>query len=47
MRNLLRILSGYELYFYQGFHAIGIFHGGNVEEPALRAALVRGFGEPH
>jgi shikimate dehydrogenase len=42
----LRILSGYELYFYQGFHAIGIFHERTVEEPALRAALVREFGEP-
>jgi shikimate dehydrogenase len=35
----LKVLSGYELYFYQGFHAIGIFHGTNVEEAVLRDAL--------
>lgn len=35
----LRILSGYELYFYQGLHAISIFHGIDVEEAQLRALL--------
>jgi shikimate dehydrogenase len=35
----LRILSGYELYFYQGFHAISLFHGRDVDEAALRRAL--------
>ena len=35
----LRILSGYELYFYQGLHAISIFHGIDMDEPTLRAAL--------
>jgi shikimate dehydrogenase len=35
----LRILSGYELYFYQGFHAIGIFHGTSPDEAVLREAL--------
>ncbi|TPE49591.1 shikimate dehydrogenase family protein [Amaricoccus solimangrovi] len=35
----LKILSGYELYFYQGLHAISIFHGIEVEEARLRALL--------
>jgi shikimate dehydrogenase len=35
----LRILSGYELYFYQGFHAIEIFHGVSLDESVLRYAL--------
>ncbi len=35
----LRILSGYELYFYQGLHAIEIFHGVGVDEAVLRHAL--------
>jgi shikimate dehydrogenase len=35
----LRIISGYELYFYQGLHAIEIFHGVGVDEAALRHAL--------
>ncbi len=35
----LKILSGYELYFYQGLHAISIFHGMDVDEAKLRALL--------
>lgn len=35
----LAILSGYELYFYQGLHAISIFHGVAMDEATLRAAL--------
>ena len=35
----LKILSGYELYFYQGLHAISIFHGVTVDEAKLRALL--------
>ena len=35
----LAILSGYELYFYQGLHAISIFHGVDMDEATLRAAL--------
>jgi shikimate dehydrogenase len=35
----LKILSGYELYFYQGLHAIILFQGCEVEEAVLRQAL--------
>lgn len=35
----LRILSGYELYFFQGLHAINLFQGRGVEEDVLRKAL--------
>jgi len=35
----LKVLSGYELYFYQGLHAITIFHGVDMDEATLRAAL--------
>jgi shikimate dehydrogenase len=35
----VKVLSGYELYFYQGFHAISIFHGVSLDEAVLRAAL--------
>lgn len=35
----LRILSGYELYFFQGLHAISLFQGRGVEEDVLRQAL--------
>lgn len=35
----LRIITGYELYFYQGFHAIEIFHGVSLDEAVLRDAL--------
>ncbi|WP_118135076.1 shikimate dehydrogenase [Oceanicella sp. SM1341] len=38
----LAILSGYELFFYQGLHAVEIFHGRPVDEAALRAALKEG-----
>jgi shikimate dehydrogenase len=36
----LRVLSGYELYFYQGLHAIGIFHGVDLDEAVLRRSLM-------
>lgn len=35
----LKILSGYELYFYQGLHAISIFHGVDMNETVLRDIL--------
>lgn len=35
----LKVLSGYELYFYQGLHAISIFHGVDVSEESLRDLL--------
>lgn len=35
----LTIVSGWELYFYQGLHAVSIFHGRPVEEEPLRRAL--------
>lgn len=35
----LRVLSGWELYFYQGLHAVELFHGRPIEEGALRRAL--------
>jgi shikimate dehydrogenase len=35
----LQVLSGYELYFYQGLHAFAIFHGCPIDEATLRAAL--------
>lgn len=35
----LKILSGYELYFYQGLHAISLFQGRKVDEDVLRQAL--------
>lgn len=38
----LKIISGYELFFHQGVHASKIFAGLPVDEPALRAALLRG-----
>lgn len=38
----LKILSGYELYFYQGLHAITLFQGREVAEDVLRAALKEG-----
>ncbi len=36
----LQVMSGYELYFYQGLHAFGIFHGRPIDEAVLRAALL-------
>lgn len=36
----LKVLSGYELFFYQGLHAFEIFCGRRLDEPALRAALL-------
>lgn len=36
----LQIMSGYELYFYQGLHAFEIFHGRPIDETVLRAALL-------
>lgn len=35
----LEVLSGYELYFYQGLHAISLFHGIEMDEAVLRQAL--------
>lgn len=35
----LTIISGYELFFYQGLHAWEIFSGTPIEEAALRRAL--------
>lgn len=35
----LAIMSGYELYFYQGLHAFSIFHAVGVDEDMLRQAL--------
>lgn len=35
----LDVMSGYELFFYQGLHAFGIFCGINLDETALRRAL--------
>ncbi|MHB2263813.1 shikimate dehydrogenase family protein [Aliihoeflea sp. PC F10.4] len=36
----VEILSGYELFFYQGVHAFSLFTGYEVDERALRAALL-------
>jgi shikimate dehydrogenase len=36
----LQVMSGYELYFYQGLHAFEIFHGRPIDESVLRAALL-------
>jgi len=35
----LRVMSGWELYFYQGQHAFEIFHGRPIDEGLLRRAL--------
>jgi shikimate dehydrogenase len=35
----LAVMSGYELYFYQGLHAYAIFHGRQIDEDVLRRAL--------
>jgi shikimate dehydrogenase len=35
----LAVMSGYELYFYQGLHAYAIFHGRPIDEEVLRRAL--------
>ena len=35
----LQVVSGWELYFYQGLHAHGIFHGRPMDEARLRQAL--------
>lgn len=37
----LRIISGYELFFYQGLHAYELFHGKPIAEDILREALTR------
>jgi shikimate dehydrogenase len=36
----LQVMSGYELYFYQGLHAFEIFHGRPIDDAVLRAALL-------
>lgn len=41
----LEVLGGYELFFYQGVDAFEIFTGLDVDEAALRAALLR--SQPH
>ncbi len=38
----LQIISGWELYFYQGLHASKLFTGRSVDETVLRAALREG-----
>jgi shikimate dehydrogenase len=35
----IAVMSGWELYFYQGLHAVTIFHGRPVDEAVLRRAL--------
>ena len=35
----LQVVSGWELYFYQGLHAYEIFHGRPMDEARLRQAL--------
>jgi shikimate dehydrogenase len=35
----LAVLSGWELYFYQGHHAFAIFHARSIDEATLRRAL--------
>ncbi|MFS4437684.1 shikimate dehydrogenase family protein [Paracoccaceae bacterium GXU_MW_L88] len=35
----LTIISGYELFFYQGVNSFAIFHGEAIDEAELRAAL--------
>lgn len=37
----VEVLSGYELFFYQGVHAFRLFTGQSVDEQALRAALLK------
>ncbi|MDJ0683607.1 MAG: shikimate dehydrogenase [Alphaproteobacteria bacterium] len=39
--NGLATLSGYELFFHQGLHAVRLFHGRAVDAEALRRALAR------
>jgi len=36
----LKIMSGYELFFYQGVNAFELFCGRHVDETALRRALL-------
>lgn len=38
----LQVVSGWELYFYQGLHAYEIFHGRPIDEARLRQALMEG-----
>lgn len=35
----LAVMSGWELFFYQGFHCIGLFNGVTLDEATVRAAL--------
>jgi shikimate dehydrogenase len=37
----LEIISGWELFFYQGVHAWAHFSGGSVDEAALRSTLLQ------
>jgi shikimate dehydrogenase len=38
----LAVMSGWELYFYQGQHAFAIFHGRQIDEGLLRRVLMEG-----
>ena len=38
-RSRMEILSGYELFLYQGIHAFQLFTGRNVDAVALRRML--------
>lgn len=35
----LRVISGKQLFFHQGLHAVAIFHGHETDEEALRQAF--------
>jgi shikimate dehydrogenase len=37
----LKVISGWELYFYQGVHAWSLFSGLGLDEAALRASLIK------
>jgi shikimate dehydrogenase len=40
----LQVISGYELFFYQGVDAFEVFTGMRVDEARLREALMRSEG---
>jgi len=41
----LEVMSGYELFFYQGVDAFRHFTGRDVPQAALRQALMQGEGQ--
>jgi shikimate dehydrogenase len=43
----LSIMSGYELFFYQGVNAFRIFTGGDVDQEGLRQELRKAEADPH